>query len=172
MSFELSATYSDGSLQSRHVVRQPRAGILRGPVGRFGFDGWRGLSGCMGAAVGTRPVGKQVTNQGLLVAFPVLGGDDLQTDDGGVHGMAEHFLGSGTEGEGEGGKRKRSYLVHLKRLWREIIQSVRHIYQRFTAETNGAINHNYALCLVISLRRAGSFAERDITQLQGNNIIG
>lgn len=62
--------------------------------------------------------------------------------------------------------------MRFKRLWREIIQSVSLIYQRFTAETNGAINHSYALCLVISLRCAGSFAERDITQLQGNNIIG
>lgn len=54
----------------------------------------------MGAAVGTGAVDKQGANQALLVAFPVLRGNHLQTDDGGVHGVAEHFLGSGKERRG------------------------------------------------------------------------
>lgn len=64
----------------------------------------------MGAAAGTGPLGKQGTNQALLVAFPVLRGDDLQADDGGVHGVAEHFLGSGSEGEGEEGRKREEEL--------------------------------------------------------------
>lgn len=51
----------------------------------------------MGAAVGAGTVDIQGTNQALLVAFPVLRCNDLQTDNGGVHGVAEHFLGSSKE---------------------------------------------------------------------------
>lgn len=106
-SFKNSATYS---LQSRHVFRQPQAWILRGPVGRFGFDGWGRLSSYTGAAVGAGPVDKQGPNQALLIAFPVLRRNDLQADDGGVHGVAEHFLGSGKEVEGKRKDRKRGVI--------------------------------------------------------------
>lgn len=61
----------------------------------------------MGAAAGTGPLGKQGANQALLVALPVLRGDDLQADDGGVHGVAEHFLGSGSGGEGGAGRKEK-----------------------------------------------------------------
>lgn len=64
----------------------------------------------MGAAVGTGPVGKQGTNQAPLVAFPVLRGNNLQTDDGGVHGVAEHFLGPGRKSK-EKGKNKEEELI-------------------------------------------------------------
>lgn len=88
--------------------------MLRRLKGRFGFDRWRGLFGLgdLGTAVGSGPVAKQGTNQTLLIAFSVVGGNNLQTDNLGVHRMAKHFLGSETDDKKEEEKRKQGgYLV-------------------------------------------------------------
>ena len=78
--------------------------MVGGFKGGFGFDGRQGLlaPGCEGAALRGRRNPEQLTNQVLLVALPIGGGNHLQTHQWGAHGLAEHLLGPGErEEEGE-----------------------------------------------------------------------
>lgn len=67
---------------------------------RFGFDR-RGLftPGDAGAVVHNGAVAKQLTNQTLFIAFSVGGGNNVQSDDRGVHRLAKDFLRSGRQNE-------------------------------------------------------------------------
>lgn len=91
------ATYTNSSFHSGNFLCQSRGWILRGLKGWFGFDRWRGLFGLGDSrtAVGTSPIAKQLTNQTLLIAFSVGGGNYFQADNWGMHCLTEHFLGSG-----------------------------------------------------------------------------
>lgn len=101
------ATYTHSSFHSGNLLCKSRGWILRGLIGRFGFDRWRGHFGLgdSGAAIGACPTVKQLTNQTLLIAFSVGGGNYFQTDNWGMHCLTEHFLGSGRVMK-EGGREK------------------------------------------------------------------
>ena len=80
--------------------------MVGGFEGGLGFDRRQGLlaPSSEGASLrgGRNP--EQLTNQVLLVALPVGGGNHLQTHQRGAHGLAEHLLGPGEEEEeGEAG---------------------------------------------------------------------
>ncbi|TNN88798.1 hypothetical protein EYF80_001130 [Liparis tanakae] len=95
------ATHIHSGFGGGGFLGQSQSGMLGGPKGGFGFDRWRRLFGLgdLGAAVGT----EELTDQTLLVALSVDGGNDFQADDWGAHRLAEHFLGPERETESERG---------------------------------------------------------------------
>lgn len=90
----MKASYAKSRFHGSDLLSHAHGWTLRWLEGGFGFDGQRRLFslGGSGAAVRTRPVSKQLTNQTLLIALPSGGGKHFKTHRWGMHCLTEHFL--------------------------------------------------------------------------------